>query len=151
MICRICKDDKNEDEFYWKNKIKEIKQLECKDCTKQMTSNHYQNNKQYYKNRTKLNSDCKRKWLREYKSTLKCSKCNENHVACLEFHHIDPNLKDKEVSTIVNSNWSIERIKNEISKCIVLCSNCHRKLHWEEKNGPVAQLDSEHSATNGEV
>lgn len=49
---------------------------------------------------------------------------------CLEFHHII-NPKDKEFSpaNAYSWGWGIERIKKEISKCIVLCANCHRKLH----------------------
>lgn len=27
-------------------------------------------------------------------------------------------------------NLSIENLKKEINKCVVLCSNCHRKLHY---------------------
>jgi hypothetical protein len=32
-------------------------------------------------------------WLKEYKSSLGCEKCGENHPACLEFHHINPKEK----------------------------------------------------------
>lgn len=50
-----------------------------------------------------------------------------NDIACLDFHH----LKDKEFN-ISNEirNLSIENLKKEINKCVVLCSNCHRKLHY---------------------
>jgi hypothetical protein len=33
---------------------------------------------------------------------------------------------------MVTSNYSKERIKKEIDKCIVLCANCHRKEHYAE-------------------
>jgi hypothetical protein len=38
---------------------------------------------------------------------------------------------------MIHRNYSISKIKKEIKKCSVICSNCHRKLHWEEKNGPI--------------
>lgn len=41
-----------------------------------------------------INRDKKIKyWLKEYKETLKCENCGENHPACLDFHHVDPNEK----------------------------------------------------------
>lgn len=34
------------------------------------------------------------------------------------------------------SNWtSLYRVKQEIAKCEVVCSNCHRIRTWERKNG----------------
>lgn len=68
------------------------------------------------------------------KASLKCSKCDENHPATLEFHHIDPSKKDFAISKMRNAYRSKEKALEEISKCIVLCANCHKKLHWEEKN-----------------
>ncbi len=38
-------------------------------------------------------------WFREYKSSLSCENCGEDHPACLDFHHIDPREKKFSVST----------------------------------------------------
>lgn len=89
----------------------------------------YQNNKA-----TKIAWQDKRRkelraWLVELKKTLKCSRCPENHPACLVFHHIDPKTKELEISYAVNNNWSIKKIEAEIAKCEVLCANCHMKHH----------------------
>ena len=72
-------------------------------------------------------------WFHNYKSTLSCEKCGEKHPACIEFHHKDPKEKDTEVSFMVGYAYSMERILNEIAKCNVWCSNCHRKFHWQEQ------------------
>ncbi len=71
-----------------------------------------------------------RKWFDEYKSRLRCGRCLEAHPACLEFHHREPKKKEMVVSKALDWGWSVERILKEISKCEVLCSNCHRKEHW---------------------
>jgi hypothetical protein len=68
-------------------------------------------------------------WLREYRSKLGCQECQENHPACLQFHHVDPNTKEINLSFAANRGWSKKRILKEIEKCIVLCANCHFKLH----------------------
>jgi hypothetical protein len=61
-----------------------------------------------------------------------CYLCNEKDIACLDFHH----LRDKEY-TIANlvKNENFNKIKEEVAKCIVLCSNCHRKLHQTSNPG----------------
>lgn len=69
------------------------------------------------------------KWYREYKKTLKCAMCGETYWACLDFHHTDPSIKDNIISRMVADGVGIEKIKEEIAKCVVLCSNCHRKFH----------------------
>ena len=50
----------------------------------------------------------------------------------LDFHHIDPTKKEKNLSNMIRSN-SFKSVLQEIEKCIVLCSNCHRDLHYQEK------------------
>jgi hypothetical protein len=75
-----------------------------------------------------------RKWYIEYKSFLKCEVCNENHPATLDFHHKNPVTKLLDIGTMVSSapRFSREKVIEEMNKCIVICSNCHKKLHWEE-------------------
>lgn len=64
---------------------------------------------------------------------MKCSRCPENHPACLDFHHICGN-KTKNVAKMVTEKLSMKTIMQEIAKCIVLCSNCHRKEHSVYEN-----------------
>jgi len=63
-----------------------------------------------------------------FKKTLKCNSCGEKDIRCLDFHHIDPSKKDFTVGAM-HHFYSFKRIKKEIEKCEVLCSNCHRKFH----------------------
>ena len=56
-----------------------------------------------------------------------CSHCGySKYVGALEFHHVDPKEKDFGISGKV-LGW--ERIKKELEKCVLLCSNCHREEH----------------------
>jgi hypothetical protein len=74
-----------------------------------------------------------RDWFAEFKASLSCSRCGENHPACLEFHHHDPSQKEVTINyALWKLAWGKERILAEAAKCTVLCSNCHRKLHWDE-------------------
>ena len=58
-----------------------------------------------------------------------CYICKENAECCLSFHHIDPETKEFDISSGIRQRISKKRILIEIEKCIVLCENCHRKLH----------------------
>ena len=61
----------------------------------------------------------------------KCTKCNEDNIFKLTFHHID-NEKDFEYSDMKSYRLSI--IEKEIDKCIILCQNCHREHHYYLSN-----------------
>jgi DNA replicative helicase MCM subunit Mcm2 (Cdc46/Mcm family) len=64
----------------------------------------------------------------EYKGG-KCEICNYNKcVSAMEFHHIDPNQKDFAISSKgYTRSW--EKVRIELEKCILVCSNCHREIH----------------------
>lgn len=76
-----------------------------------------------------------------YFSNLKlsrgCSICGYNKCAkALEWHHVDSEDKDLEVSAFI-SKGNLVRALEEIEKCEVLCANCHREEH-ERLNRDVA-------------
>lgn len=64
-----------------------------------------------------------------------CERCGYNKcVTALEFHHLDPSEKDFGISA-AGATRSFERIKVELDKCIMVCSNCHKEIHFNENIG----------------
>ena len=72
----------------------------------------------------------KRKEFGDYKLLKGCSICGyKNCAAALELHHPNGN-KEFNVSKILSlSSLGKERLKREMERCIIVCSNCHRELH----------------------
>ena len=109
--CHNCKTEKESTEFY-NRRNKEGNSPYCKTCTKAQT--------------LKRIRDFKIKCIK-YKGE-KCISCNYNEYAgALEFHHLDSEEKEFEISN--RKNYNFELIKKELDKCILLCSNCHREIH----------------------
>ena len=73
-----------------------------------------------------------RNWFRRYKSTLSCTSCGINHPAVLQFHHQIRADKSFTIGDVASRASSLKQITEEIEKCVVLCVNCHAKLHWRE-------------------
>lgn len=104
-----------------------------KNPIKQKEAQHrsYLKNKNLISNRMKQSRINNKKFIESIK--VICNSCGENDVSCLDFHHKDPKNKDKSISIGIRE-WGITRLKKEISKCEILCSNCHRKLHSKINN-----------------
>ena len=90
-------------------------------------------NRQAYKDKARKHTLSYRKWWSDYKSTLFCSSCGEDHPATLDFHHTSDD-KEHTIGHMVGNELAKDRVMKEVGKCIVLCSNCHRKLHWNENS-----------------
>ena len=59
-----------------------------------------------------------------------CSRCGGKfHPVCFEFHHIEKDTKTKNPSKILTQNF--EKAIDELSGCILVCSNCHKLIHFE--------------------
>ncbi len=64
------------------------------------------------------------KLLQDYKLIQGCCNCGyRDHPVALHFHHLVD--KKSNVSDLVRSDYALTTIMKEVSKCIVMCSNCH--------------------------
>jgi predicted HNH restriction endonuclease len=79
--------------------------------------------------RSALRRSKKAGWVRQFGSS--CARCNQTYPDYVfEFHHIEPNTKDFSPSQLfMLSDW---RIAEEMTKCIMVCSNCHKVIHHED-------------------
>jgi hypothetical protein len=92
-------------------------------------------------NENRLNSWCKtcvyarqsKRWTdRKLKAVElmggKCQKCGyDKNYGALQFHHLNPEDKEYNWAKLKFRPWKI--IINELSKCILLCANCHAETH----------------------
>lgn len=126
--CSKCHVEKDVNEFNWKIKTKGIRQSACKVCTKQEGKVHYKANSKRVIQKTIARNQIYTKTNLTWKSALCCVVCKEQYIKCLEFHHLDRNKKDFTVSSkLHNSSFGI--ILKEAERCVILCANCHRKVH----------------------
>jgi hypothetical protein len=121
--CVVCKLLKSTREYH-KSKRDGWQRI-CKLCRKANDRKRYLTNPR----KKELNAIWRKEraeLIASYKAEKGCKYCPENDPCCLDFHHVDEKID--EISDI-SHRWSLEKLMTEISKCEVVCSNCHRKLH----------------------
>lgn len=76
----------------------------------------------------------KRKDMLVEKFGDKCHDCGGTFHKCMyDFHHKNPLEKKFEIAPALDRNWNT--ILEEVDKCVMLCSNCHRLRHYNEDRG----------------
>lgn len=122
--CSVCKKMLSIDNFYTHHRTGY--QSKCKGCHKIYRKKHYEDNKVKYLKKAVVYKKKEVEWYRQLKQSSGCIICGEKEACCLDFHHI----RDKKfvISTSVG-RFSRKEILEEIKKCIVVCANCHRKIH----------------------
>ena len=100
-----------------------------KEDQKACSKKHYELNKQEYIDRSTKNNILRRErnksFIEDYKKLNPCVDCGESNTIVLEFDHITGD-KFKDISTMANQMYGLDKIKEEIDKCEVVCANCHR-------------------------
>lgn len=103
-------------------------QPNCRDCQNRLNRERYKSNKDSHIQAVKQNTKARSELFAGWKSQLKCECCGESFSQCLDFHHIDSSSKEFTLSEAIG-RYGLLRMVEELKKCVVLCKNCHCKVH----------------------
>lgn len=119
--CTVCEQEKELTEFYKRGDNSDLEMSVCKDCFKEGTN----------ESRRKRGKPRKTELIRLFGG--KCAHCGgEFHPEVYDFHHVDPSTKSFSIGGR-GLLKPFDLILEEAKKCIMLCSNCHRTLHAQER------------------
>lgn len=110
--CKGCKVYKSISNFAFHKNTKDGYHLYCNECRRKMGKKIKDRNRELI---TSELGGC-------------CSRCGYNKcIAALDFHHKDPSKKSFQIA----QRWTmtLEHLKEEASKCELICANCHREEH----------------------
>lgn len=147
MICIKCKKNKHSTSFHWK--ISRVKRRpDCKLCVKAKAKIRYKKFKkvlclQSMKNRAQRRLLCRKISLEEKNKPCADCKINYPHYV-MDFDHVRE-VKLAHVSHLVSRGCAEKTLRDEMSKCEVVCSNCHRtRTHLRKE----AKQRSSHCSTS---
>lgn len=135
-ICSKCKLPKNESEFSPRKTSKDGLHPHCKSCRRSFANAAYKNNPQKFLDKIEETKEKLYTFVDAIKAENGCKFCPEKTPICLDFHHLNPKEKDKSIAHLI-AYKNKARIEAEIKKCIVVCANCHRKIHANLISIPV--------------
>jgi len=110
-------------------KNKEKQRLKNKEYQKK----HYKRKKKYYIEKAKVRSIFLKAFINRVKKFAHCKICGESRYWVLDYHHRNPQEKINSLFFLAHYGYAMSKIKDEIRKCDILCSNCHRDHHHKEK------------------
>lgn len=129
-MCSKCSLEKDESEFVFKKKSKNLRHVWCRACHKEYKDQHYKDNKQKYVDRAgrykKVRKTQHYDALRDYVSKFPCVDCGETDYVVLQFDHVR-GVKEAGISEMVSGGWAWDKIIRELEKCDVRCANCHTR------------------------
>lgn len=133
-ICSSCKSIKELSEFnknIWK---KDGLHSLCRDCSRAHSNNYYKTHKKKHIEYVSSASRAQRKRTQQLVLDIlknsKCLDCGTDDYRVFEFDHVR-GLKLNNVSSMISGGYGIKKILEEISKCEVVCANCHRIRTFE--------------------
>ncbi len=148
MLCTRCKKNRNPGSFHFKNKAAGVKNSWCKFCMQEHSRTHYADNPERYKKRARAHQlRCRAlvKALVEQAKNKPCADCKQLFPACvMDFDHLDAEQKTMTIGSISHRTHTlaaVERVRQEILKCDVVCANCHRiRTHISRPYSSVGRM-----------
>lgn len=133
--CTKCGLEKPPTDYFFKDKQKGRLHAQCKLCyqihRQTYSREHYLKYGNAYRERAKQRRALIKKDLQDqmllYLRDKSCAVCDESDVRVPEFDHLNPSQKSFSISKGITDGLKWEKILTEISKCRILCANCHKR------------------------
>ena len=136
QTCKVCNIAKELVDFRFRNKKKRIRHNQCRACDAEYKKRNYTENKLKIIPRTKQNVIQsrlrKQEFIFEYLRNKYCIDCGETDPIVFDFDHVRG--KKEFCISIGTMSRSLTKLKEELSKCEIRCSNCHRRKTAKERN-----------------
>lgn len=133
-FCTNCQTEKDISEFRPNKTKKDGYQHYCGECDRNFQQQWYRKNKERLVNKAKIsnkrNNANMHIFMLDFLQGKSCLRCGEDNILVLEFDH----LKDKKFQLSSMANRSKNQVIEEISKCQILCANCHKIKTHEQRN-----------------
>ena len=140
--CTHCSLDFDEKEFPLSGKPKGRRSSMCRPCKQKYDREHY-HKKVDKKVRSQQTAAIRRRnmdFVYDILMNSECADCKNSDPRVLEFDHLDPSIKNYSISQM--GSYSLKKLKEEISKCEVVCANCHRIRTASQFNYRILQVIS---------
>jgi hypothetical protein len=126
-ICHACYADKRRKA---RRKLREDKR--CTDCKKSSVTYRCPSCQDLHIKANNKRRQIKKQKLVEDKGSL-CAHCGlvSDIAEVYDFHHQD-GIKEDTLSNLLNKRGSLDLLFKETEGCILLCGNCHHKLHFPD-------------------
>lgn len=129
-VCTKCGQTKALADF---NRRKNGYQSHCRECARAYIRQHYQANRAYYREKNKRKLQRIFTLVRSAKDKP-CADCGQSYpYYVMDFDHREGEIKTTEVTRLISTH-SIRRVQEEIAKCDVVCSNCHRVRTFKRRS-----------------
>jgi hypothetical protein len=135
-VCSKCKEGKSESEFHKNRSKKDGLQSRCKTCdkgdSKRRKKRWIENNRPRSREHDR-SSYYRRKELIDNLKDVPCAECDNKYPPhVMDFDHV---RGEKLFNVATNKRRELETTLEEISKCEVVCANCHRIRTHERLTG----------------
>ncbi len=127
-ICSSCKQCKDTSEFHKNSTKKDGLNNNCKVCAIEKSKISYAKSSDRIIKRSNEDRSSLAQIINNIKAKYKCQFCSEDDPVCLDFHHVESEEKESGISQLVYRKKR-KLVFDEMRKCIIVCSNCHRKIH----------------------
>lgn len=133
--CSCCKIFKPFSDYHKDSSNKYGLAYNCKTCANLKSQTWHSQRENLDKRNQRVQErvrDRKRRYIHQMGDC--CADCGQSFPdVCYDFHHLDDSTKEFHPAN--GLKLSPARLKKELEKCILLCSNCHRIRHHDSSRG----------------